>query len=62
MLEPWKVMLALAVLLAIIGAFTHLGISGPGQMAGALVLGTFFLVTTYLGYRIGKRLSDTDAG
>ena len=60
MVEAWKLMAALTVFLVLFGIFTYFGISEPAEIAGALLLGTFFLFTTWIGYRIGKRIQQSD--
>lgn len=56
MLEPWKIMLALAGLLVVFGVLQYFQLSGPAEIALALLLGSFFAITTWVGYRIGRQM------
>lgn len=53
--EPWKLMLGLAGLLVVFGVFAYFGISEPAEIAAALIVGTLFGGSVYVGFRIGRR-------
>lgn len=57
-IEPWKVMLALSVLLAVFGGAVYLGVTSPVQFIVYVILLAGILVAMFLGYRLGNILAE----
>ena len=53
-LEPWKIMIGLSIVLAIFGLFIHFDVSSPAEAAFILVALGAIAVLSYIGYRIGN--------
>lgn len=54
--EAWKIMIGVTVLLIVFGVFVSLGLREPAEVAGAILVGSFFVITVYIGFRIGRRM------
>lgn len=57
-IEPWKLMIALAVLLVGIGIFSATGTREPMEVVRLVLLVGSFIVLMILGYKIGNYLGD----
>lgn len=58
--EAWKVMLAVAFLLVLFAVLSYFELSEPAEIAMALLLGSFFAITTWIGFRIGRKIEFHD--
>lgn len=57
---PWKIMLAFAGLLVLFGILSYLELSRPAEIAMALLVGSFFAITTWIGFKIGRGMDFGD--
>ena len=57
-MEPWKIMLGLAGALVLFGAAVSLGVSTPGQAVLYLFGIGFFIVTMYIGFKLGNLIGE----
>ena len=56
-MEPWKLMLGLAGILALYGVALMLGISTPAQAAVFLFALVLFGLTMYIGFQLGNQFA-----
>ena len=57
-IEPWKLMIGLAVLLIVIGALSATGTREPMEVIRLVTLIGVLIVLTFLGYKIGNHLGN----
>ena len=56
--EPWKLMIGLALLLVVIGAYSAIGTREPAELVQLLILVLSFIILMVLGYKLGNCLGD----